>query len=192
MRTDELEFSISQYLDGTLPPLEAARVEEVLATDPNAREIFAEYQRLNDSLRALPQPQVDWNTFASAISDKVAQEDAPLTNYQIGFGKVVKISAIAASILVVIGASVMFWKAPTTKVEGPQITVATTAKPTIEISGPTIEVGSTPAVAVISIGPAPGYADASRHSYEAVVSRPTRVVIASGTRQAQDSGDLPY
>jgi hypothetical protein len=190
MRT-ELEFLISQYLDGTLPPLEAARVEEILATDASAREIFAEYQRLNASLRAMPQAQVDFDSFASSISTQLANEDLPLTTFRIGFTRVLQVSAIAASLLVVIGTAVMLFKQGKTEVEGPHVSIATN-NPAIQISGPTIEVSPSPAVAVISIGPAPGYADASRHSYEAVVSRPTRVVIASGTRQAQDNGDLPY
>jgi len=192
MHQDELEFSISQYLDGTLPPLEATRVEETLASDASARAIFAEYQRLNHSLRAMPPAQVDWNAFSASISSKLAGEDAPVTTYRIGFGRVLRISAIAASILVVIGTSVMLLNRGSSKVEGPRISVATTAEPVIEISGPSIAVDPSPAVAVISIGPATGYTDSGRHSYEAIVTGPTRVVIASGTRGAQDSGDLPY
>jgi anti-sigma factor RsiW len=41
MSTDQLEFSISQYLDGTLPADEQAALEERLATDAQARELFA-------------------------------------------------------------------------------------------------------------------------------------------------------
>ena len=41
-RADEIEFAISQYIDGTLGPLEQAALEEVLATDESARATLAD------------------------------------------------------------------------------------------------------------------------------------------------------
>jgi negative regulator of sigma E activity len=188
---DELEYIISQYLDGTLPPLEASRVEEILATDAQARAIHAEYQRLNQSLRSLPKPQMDWGQLAATISAKTAEEDVPMVSYRIGFHRVLKVTAMAAMILLVVGIGVQFYRQSTRKTPPNETAVAIT-NPGIQVSGPTIEIGPAPAVAVISIGPAPGFADASIHSSEALLSRPTRVVIASGVQQGQDSGELPY
>src|SRR5262245_6632820 len=54
MTRDELEFAISQYHDGDMPPLERAVVEEQLATNTEAREILAEYQRLDALMRDEP------------------------------------------------------------------------------------------------------------------------------------------
>src|SRR5438445_108337 len=47
MSPDQLEYAISQYLDGTLARLESAALEERLASDADARELFGEYQRLD-------------------------------------------------------------------------------------------------------------------------------------------------
>ena len=189
MRPDELEFSISQYLDGTLPPLEAARVEELLATDVDARAIFAEYQHLNDSLRALPKAQVDFDALAMGISNSLAGEEAPIRHYRIGFRSVLGISAIAATLFVVIGTAFMLLKAGRSEVNQPEVTLAKVDPPTIEISGPTIQLAAAP---VIVIGPPVNGVDTSWHSHEAVVSGPTRVIIASGTPAGQDSSDQPY
>jgi anti-sigma factor RsiW len=47
MTPDQLEFSISQYIDGALAPLEQAVLDEVLATDANARALLEQYRKLN-------------------------------------------------------------------------------------------------------------------------------------------------
>ena len=54
MTPDQLEFAISQYHDGTLPPLERNVLDELLATDPAAREMLGEYQRLDALLKRTP------------------------------------------------------------------------------------------------------------------------------------------
>ena len=44
MTPDQLEFAISQYLDGTLAADEQAALERHLETDAGARQMLAEYR----------------------------------------------------------------------------------------------------------------------------------------------------
>jgi anti-sigma factor RsiW len=77
MTRDELEFQISQSLDGTLSAEENAALQERLANDAEARELLAEYRRLNKHLaRALPLPAVNWDRLAEHLSGVIADADA--------------------------------------------------------------------------------------------------------------------
>src|SRR5437867_6381233 len=84
MTRDQLEFAISQYLDGTLPPLETAALEERLANDANARELLAGYQRLNALVKSsLPEPpQIDFEAFSTKLRDRLADVEAPIRRYR--------------------------------------------------------------------------------------------------------------
>src|SRR5690242_18276204 len=104
MTPDQLEFAISQYLDGTLAPLESAALEERLASDNQARELFGEYQRLDGVVKnALPEPEVDWSAFAAQLSDRLANAEAPVKHYRLTSGRIGWASAVAASLLIVVG-----------------------------------------------------------------------------------------
>ena len=74
---EQLEYAISQYLDGTLPPLETAALEERLASDAEARELLAEFRRLDELVRgsagAGALPEIAWDRFASHLSDQIEQ-----------------------------------------------------------------------------------------------------------------------
>src|ERR1700761_200522 len=73
---DELEFSISQYLDGTLSAPEAAALEQVLASDAAARALLDEYRQLDALIKSAPLPAVRWDALASSISSAIdAQQD---------------------------------------------------------------------------------------------------------------------
>src|SRR5215210_1346024 len=102
MTRDELEFSISQYLDGTLAAAERDALEERLATDAEARAVYAEYEALNGAFAAMPAvPEIDWDQFAGKISAAVAREELPAQSYRIGsWFRPVRLAAIAASLLV--------------------------------------------------------------------------------------------
>ena len=75
MTRDQLEFSISQYADGTLPAWERAALEAVLARDAAARALLAEYRALDAALKAAPDapPAVAWDRLAERIGGAVAQ-----------------------------------------------------------------------------------------------------------------------
>src|SRR4051812_24133552 len=99
---DQLEFALSQYHDGTLPPLERDALDEVLASDASARELLAQYQRLDALVKTAPAlPVVDWNALQSRISRSLADQDAPVQSYKIGTW-VKRFSAVAVAAVIVL------------------------------------------------------------------------------------------
>src|SRR5262245_50288967 len=83
MNAEQLEFAISQYLDGTLSSREIAALEQLLAENAEARQLLEEHRRLQDFVRtALPLRQLKWDKLAGAISSamadaKIAESSAP-------------------------------------------------------------------------------------------------------------------
>lgn len=77
MTGEELEFSIAQYADGTLPAGERAALEAVLARDAGARALLAEYRALDaalaDAAHADALPGVRWDALAERTSRIVAE-----------------------------------------------------------------------------------------------------------------------
>jgi len=71
MTREEMEFLISQHLDGTLSREDEAKVRELLASSQEAREILAEYQKLDGVLKAGGAPAVKWDMLAEKISAAV-------------------------------------------------------------------------------------------------------------------------
>src|SRR3954452_8378117 len=165
MSPDELEYSISQYLDGTLPPLERDALEDRLASDADARAVLDEYRQLNLSLKNKlpPMPEIAWDRLAGQIQQAVATAEAPpVKTYRIGSLSWAGRLAIAAALLVVVSIGVFFANRPA-PVSGTAVVV-----------GPKAEQPSGPVVAEISIGPSPQLANNWRSGQE-VVSRPSVV-----------------
>jgi len=184
MTPDELEYAISRYIDGTLPPLETAVLEERLATDADARAILAEYRRLDATMRvAATMPTVAWDRLAESISSAISQAEAPpIASYRIlSMGWVGKM-AVAAALVIAIGIAVHFVGRPDQVVQ---------PAPVVAISGPQAEQSSGTVVAEISIGPSPAVAHAWRASEE-VVFRPTVVLIDRAHTYGQDSDSGLY
>jgi anti-sigma factor RsiW len=72
MLPEELEFRLTQFLDGTLPPEQRLEIERILAQDPAARQKLEEYRRLDSVVRdAMPVPMIDWDRLATKISSAV-------------------------------------------------------------------------------------------------------------------------
>ena len=107
MSDEQLQFAISQYVDGTLPPAEATALEKRLQEDPAARRLLEEYRRINDLIDvALPEPEVDWDQLSTRISAAIDREAAssPVTaeepaTYRIS-AYVWKPLAMAAAVLI--------------------------------------------------------------------------------------------
>ena len=73
MTREEMEFLISQHLDGTLSREEEAKVRELLASSEEAQGILAEYQKLDSVLKNAGQmPAVKWERLASTIAAAVS------------------------------------------------------------------------------------------------------------------------
>jgi anti-sigma factor RsiW len=181
MTPDELEYSISQYLDGTLLPLERAALEDRLASDGDARALLEEYRRLDTALKhKLPaMPSIAWDRFAGQIQQAVATAEEPRGGRSFFIGSVSWAGrlAIAAALLFAVSIGVFFVNRPT-PVRGTAI-----------VTGPTAEPSTGTAVAEISIGPSQAVAHNWRAGEE-VVTRPTVVLIDSAHQPGQDSDVL--
>jgi anti-sigma factor RsiW len=68
MTLEQLEFAITQYLDGTLPPEELGALERRLADDAEARALLEEHRALTALLRTQPLPEMDWADVARDLS----------------------------------------------------------------------------------------------------------------------------
>src|SRR2546423_15276867 len=109
MTTEQLEFEISQYADGTLPPASRAALEAKLAADAEARALLDEYRKLDAALasaRAIP--ALNWDRLATSISAAVAdqadaEESRRATAYRMPWVGVLRGLAVAASLLIAIG-----------------------------------------------------------------------------------------
>jgi anti-sigma factor RsiW len=175
MTRGELEYAISQYIDGNLPPLERAVLDEQLANDAEARSLLAEYQKFNAILiDAMPLPKMAWDRFASRIKSAVEQEETPVRHFALPSIGWVRGLALAASIMLVVSVALHF-AAQTPRATGVAV-----------ISGPAIEQTNGPVVAEIDVGPSPTVA-ANWRASEEVVSRPTVVLIDQARPSVQDS-----
>ena len=67
----DLEFTISQYLDGTLSPADRTALERHLESDADARTMLDEYRRLNVAMKAMPLPAFQWDALSRSISAAV-------------------------------------------------------------------------------------------------------------------------
>src|SRR5439155_7362633 len=76
MDREQLEFRISQYVDGALPAAEAAALVETLASDAEARALLEDFRKLHSAMaREAALPAVKWDRLAAHLSDAVAAED---------------------------------------------------------------------------------------------------------------------
>lgn len=184
---EELEYAISQYLDGTLPLLERAALEERLASDAEARDILAEYRTLDATLKsAMPVPEVGWDELTSQIRSALADVEPPVRHFSLrAIGWSARL-AIAAMLLFAITLAIYF-ASPQPGVPGTN-SVATPG--TALVVGPQIERPAEPVVAEISIGPSPTLAGDWRINQE-VVTRPSVVLIDRAHLAGQDN-DLMY
>ena len=188
MDLEQLEFAISQYLDGTLPSGERAALLERIESDATARELFETHRRIDAELRTgLRTPAVNWDRLAEHLSARVAEAGearVPAPTLKLTFVRRVMPYAIAAMVLVAIGLAFKPFITDPTGPTGPAA-VAT-------VQGPEAEQGAGPQVADVSIGPAPNLSPDWRTA-EAVVAQPNTVIwIASGVDPGQDTQRSPY
>lgn len=186
---DELEFSISQYLDDTLDEADRNALDERFAVNAEARAVLAEYQSLQGILASAPMPAVNWDRFAAEISANVAQEQEPAHSFKISRWFRPMTYAVAASVLIAGGIAIMLLgpqnkPAPVPLViklidrEPSQTSPAVSPKPTLQVA----------------VGPAVSSQDEpiTLRYAESVVQRPSNALIVSATPRAQDTGLTPF
>jgi anti-sigma factor RsiW len=173
MISEELEFQISQYVDGTLSTTESAALEQKLVADDEARRVLAEYRKLHQHVTgAMPLPAIAWDRLAERLSGAVANAQQPEIAGRIGWSRTF---AIAASVLIVASISILIGRTlrPNHPSEQPVNSIA-------EVIGPQAEAATGASVVQITIGPSPALAAraASWRYAEGVVTRPSRVELA--------------
>lgn len=213
---EDLEFLISQYLDGTLAPTESAEVERLVAEGGDAFALLAEYRQIDATLKAAPMgvPEVRWEDFAvrisSAVADQAADDAAsgeqaaktPVRSYRMPWVRSTVVRwAIAAAVVLGTGLGIFVYRG---RSNGPSIVYipppAANHGPVVDlIEGPRAEAPAGTPSDEIEIGPPSGAVAEGQpswqrwHSSQAVVTGGARVVIASGDATAQDnSAQSPY
>jgi len=184
MTREELEFSVCEYLDGTLGEAERVALEARLASDPEARETLRRERALTAALREGAVPEVKWDALAERISgaiDGQLEERVERASWAIR-ARSPWFMAAAASVGLVLGLAVFF--AANQRGGNPGGTGSVTPAPVaLVVEGPQEDRPAGPVVTEVSIGPGGSYAKApSLAPYaDEMDARPTRVAIAAGT-----------
>ncbi len=104
----DLEFELSEYLDGNLPAHEAARLEKLLAEDNELRQQLQDYASLNEGLSKIGRAEledIDYDRQRSevmaAIERKVLLEGYPARRRQVAIRWMAGGLAAAAAVLIV-------------------------------------------------------------------------------------------
>ena len=192
MTRDELEFSISQYLDGNLAGHEEAALEELLATDVDVRALVGEYRSLDRVLRGVPLPAVDFDGLSERICGAVAREPEPAQTYRLHWVRTAASLALAACVVLAAAVGIRRITTPDGAGEDPIASLPSRSeaapKQIVVIDTITRPVVSTAPVAMGSVGPsaAPQDRSALARYHEDLVSRPSQVIIARSGYAAQD------
>jgi negative regulator of sigma E activity len=207
MTDEQLEFSISQYLDGTLADSERMSLERRLNADAGAMATLQEYRNLNVVLKSnAGLPNISWELFALTISSAVDAADAG-HDEQIArrfrmpawVRSVVVPLAMAASVLVATGIGFHLMQ---TRLHSTNDGVAIHAQPkrglesfaSISVFGSQAEPTHEMAEAQVAIGPSAEARDEPIlvHYSGDLVSRPSHVAVASGMAPMHDTEALQY
>ena len=192
MTRDELEFAISQYLDGNLAAADESALESRLSTDADARALLAEYRSLDRALRASPVPEIDFAALGDRIRGAVAGQDEPAQSYRLHWVRTAAALALAACVVIAVSVGIRRLQAPQSPT-GPIAGVpAQEPKQIVVIDTSPRTVPSTAPVAIVSVGPsAAGDRPALARYHEDLLSRPSQVIIARNGAPSQDGALLP-
>jgi anti-sigma factor RsiW len=193
MTRDELEFSISQYLDGTLDESLKSALEARLSGDAEARAMLEEDRALTAMIRSQPLPDVRWKKLAASIGqaiDEHVEERVTRVSWILRASRQGYV-AVAASIVLAAAIAVHFLRTPQeahpSNVQPPAPLVA------LDVQGPQEDQPQGPSVEEVAIGPGGSYAHASSLAPYAdeIDTRPARVVLAAAAPVATEQSSQP-
>ena len=190
MVAEDLEFQISQYVDGTLSDAQRRAFETLLETDADARALLLEYEHLNTSLIDTQRiSEIHWERFATQIGDHLDAQTAPVVAGRISAdsstrkdvrGRFAAWSfrlrlAAAVAIVTSVGFSV-----PHLMVHRPVVKTVPSFDSPIDVQGPASEIAAGAATSEVSVGPSSiAVRDgASRSGNVAVAPHASKVVIS--------------
>ena len=193
MISEELEFSISQYLDGTLSPVEREALERILEENAEARALLEEYRRLNIVLRRSPFPAMNSDALATSISSAIddAEDERMAQRYRMpAWVRAVAMPfSLAASVLIVASIGIQTYLSHNSVNPGPSVSHPTTTYEQMAIEiGPPSAAPTGPSQMDVSIGPGAAIKDEPlvvQYSSD-IISVPSHVTIASGGPPVQD------
>ncbi|HEX5243475.1 MAG TPA: hypothetical protein VFW23_09475 [Tepidisphaeraceae bacterium] len=199
MTQDQLEFSITQYLDGSLPESQRVALMERLEKDPEARELLEEHRRLNSVLGRAQLPAFQLEAFSKQLSEAIAQAPAPEVeqlSLRMPWLGVRGWMAIAASVLIASGLAIAILSHGRSGTESNPVHHEMTASAGfVTVTGPVAEATSTSDDVQVSVGPSKaiaGESTLSRYSAD-LVMRPAHVMmVASGVNPDQDMDSQPF
>lgn len=178
--TDQLEFAITQYLDGTLSEFDKRVLEERLAGDAEARLLLEEYRHLDAMLRGSRElPSLDYEAMARSISQSIEEEESHVAE-PIRMPIVwVRRFAIAAGVMLAVAVGWRFI---------PHNGSDTAPQPgEMIVKGPTIDAAPDAPAISIAVGPSKAMADRGLTMGlvdEAIVAPAPRVVISAADQPA--------
>ena len=184
---EQLEYAISQYVDGTLSTLDRSVIEAQLQIDADARLLVIEYTRLTQILRDVdPLPVINFSNFNATVSAAIADEAIPVQRPWVLRSHGLRYLAAAAALAFAATVGVHFIP----KTTGPAPVVATAVK--IDVQGPAVETASAAPSIHLSVGPSEALAqrgDALNIGDDALITHTPRVVISAADLPARS--DLP-
>jgi anti-sigma-K factor RskA len=194
MNDEQLEFSITRYLDGTLEPTERAALEARLSSDAQARAMLEEHRALTAMLRSHPLPEVRWERLAESISNAI-DDQAEQTMLRVSWilrARSRGYVAVAASVVIAAALAVHFLRTPR-GTPGPQNVQPPVQQVALEVQGPQEDQPQGPSVEEVSIGPGGSYAHASSLAPYAdeIDTRPSRVALAAAAPVTNEQSSQP-
>jgi anti-sigma factor RsiW len=187
MITEDFEFLISQYADGTLAGDKREAVRVRIESDPVATALLSEFRRIDQMLQtSSPVPSINYDVLQSHISEAI--DDArPAVAGRIGpaFQSWKMWTSVAAGLMIAVGIGNMMHRSPTVAVKLTNVPTKANPSPVpvpgeMVVVGPAVESPVGPAVEEIKIGPSPALtARGSAGQYaNDVMTLPSSVKIA--------------
>jgi anti-sigma-K factor RskA len=173
MISEEIEFQISQYVDGTLSAPQRKIIDDLVLSDPGAAKVLADYRRLNSHLGSLrTATEIQWDRLSDRISGAIDNADEPAVAGRIGFFH--SRWRIAATVLVAASALLVARHAMRSQPAAQPIAPA----PVVDVQGPQAEVAAGRPTEDVSVGPSPALAARDSRYGEGVIGQgPSKVVI---------------
>ena len=109
MTHEKMETLISRWDDPDLTPAEREQLEKVLAQDSAGREVFQQYQRLDEQLGQMPDvlESVDFDGLRQKVARAIAKAERPGQGHRVFWRRWAPLAAAAAIMMVAIPWKIM-------------------------------------------------------------------------------------